>query len=487
MMRAFKDRLGFRLVFYTLVVSAVVSSIAAAIQLYLSYQQQSDAALEVLNRVEISVLAPLENALWRFDLDQVETILSGVQADSTVAHVLLTSPTGHTFEYGEVNFQERPSSFDLISPEPGSSDHIGTLTVYLSLENVWSNLITQFLTLLATNLAKTWIVAVAILAIFYRLVTRHIYALANVIDRTSMRGQPLFVELDRPANPAEDALDKITIAFNDLTARSHEHVTRLDREIEQRKKAEQDALNAVVARKSFLANMSHEVRTPLNAIMGLFQLVDMTSADPKIKKHAAMGLAAGQGMLGQLNNVLEVSRIEANSLTFKQDWVSLSELLETWREIARGAVRKYDRNIEVFAHLDGFPSDTVLLDHERVTQIVLNLCDNAAKFTSSGKIDIFVGHVLKSGMEGGGVEISVSDTGCGISEQDKGVIFERFSQIDTSITRSHSGTGLGLSICRDLAEMMGGQLSVESPSSCAGYATTFTFIVPGCVQLRAGE
>ena len=242
-----------------------------------------------------------------------------------------------------------------------------------------------------------------------------------------------------------------------------------------------DALAADQMKEAFLANMSHEVRTPLNAMMGLFQIIEMSDVDATIKTHASTGLAAGQSMVRQLNNVLEVSRIEAKAVSLNRKTVPLAPLVAQWRDIARGAVSQHKKDIEVLAYVGESVPNSVFLDQERTTQIVMNLCDNAAKFTEAGRIGIFINTVQTDTLRPC-LEIAIVDTGCGIAQPKIDNVFERFAQVDTSITRRHSGTGLGLSICRDLAILMGGHLNVECPSSIDEYATRFVLTIPAATN-----
>ena len=239
-----------------------------------------------------------------------------------------------------------------------------------------------------------------------------------------------------------------------------------------------DEKSANQMKSAFLANMSHEVRTPLNAMMGLFQIIEMSDVEPSIKLHATTGLAAGQGMVRQLDNVLDVSRIEANAVKLLRKTVPMAPLVARWGDIAVGAVKRQNKSIEVRTYLDAALPTKVYLDSERATQVVMNLCDNAAKFTQQGEILISVEPLSPHDPQGPGIKIGVSDTGKGIPYEQTESIFERFTQVDTSITRQHSGTGLGLSICKDLATMMGGHLQVESPSKNRRFTTCFWLSLP---------
>lgn len=470
-----RDRLGLRLVVVTLLVSTLFSAFAAGVQLYLSYQRQVGTAFQVVDRVSATALDPLQNALWQFDFEQVDIILRGIQADPAVAHVLLNSTTGHVFEYGDEAYNERLNRFDLVRDVDGTAETIGTLTIFLSLESIWAILRAQFLTLIATNLIKSYLVAIALLVLYYMIVTRHLSHIARQVEASDVPNRALALQLDRRRKRHPDAIDKIVSALNDMSLRSTHQIDALEQEVEQRKVAEGEALTASLARKRFLANMSHEIRTPLNAMMGLFQLIEMSDVPERQKKQAATGLEAAEVLLSQLTNVLEVSRLEANAIKLNRGDVDTRQLADQWGEAAEGAVRRYGNGICIEVDVADDVPKTLHIDHKRVTQIVHNLCDNAAKFTEGGKL--FIG-VSCDASDAPHLTVSVSDTGTGLSPADMNTVFDRFSQIDDSLTRRHSGTGLGLSISADLAKLMGGQLSVESPSRLEGYMTTFTLHIP---------
>lgn len=475
---ALSDRLGLRLVLATLLISTLFSAVASGVQLYLSYQRQVGSALEIVGRVSATSLEPLQNALWQFDFEQVDIILRGIQSDPAVAHVVLNSSTGHRFEYGDPTYLERETVFALEHDSGANREVIGELRFFLSLENIWADLWAQFLTLIATNLIKAYLVAFALLLVYYWYVTRHLTKVARRIEEADQATAPLSLILDRPTASQPDAIDKIVAALNDMSLRSSKHIEILEKEIAHRKKAEIEARSASLARKRFLANMSHEIRTPLNAMMGLFQLIEMSDVPERQKKQAATGLDAANVLLAQLTNVLEVSRLEANAVQLHPRVVKLKALAEQWRDTAIGSVTRYEKDIKVLLQVDDDVPENACFDDKRVTQIVHNLCDNAAKFTADGAILIHIQARQTGQAHDPMFDISVSDTGPGLSGGDTTDVFERFAQVDDSLTRRHSGTGLGLSISRDLANLMGGQLEVEYPSSRDNYTTTFILRIP---------
>ena len=485
MRRLLSDRLGVRLVVISLLVSTALSAIATGIQLYFSYQRQSAAAIEVAEFVSESMVEPLQNALWEFDFQQVQIILQGIQSKPAIAHVQLNSTTGHTFEFGDRDASETVIHYELSNRDNGQTVIIGSLNTALTLAAVRQDIWAQLWTLIASNLMKAYAAALALLFIFYRLVTRHLDEIAQAIRQSDGSSQTLTVTLDRSNSTNPDALDQIVKSYNAASASRASLISNLRDEVEMRKRAEQAAQASARARKEFLANMSHEVRTPLNAMMGLFQIVEMSDVDATMKSHAATGLAAGRKMERQLNNVLDVSRIEADAVTLNRKKTPLEPLVVEWRDTTIGAVSRLGKDIKVCSEIRTDVPAMVYLDRERTTQIVMNLCDNAAKFTHEGNIRILVETDPMERPRGSHLKITVADTGSGIPKEKLEHVFERFAQVDTSLTRRHSGTGLGLSISSDLARMMGGDLSVESPSRSGGYETEFVLSIP--MEPRPGK
>lgn len=226
-------------------------------------------------------------------------------------------------------------------------------------------------------------------------------------------------------------------------------------------------------KSQFLANMSHELRTPLNSIIG-FSKVILKGIDGPITSKQEEDLSAiynaGQHLLGLINDILDLSRIEAGKMELAFTEVDLSEIIRGVMSTAVGLVK--EKPIELILDI---PDDLPMLqaDNIRVRQVLLNLVSNAAKFTEEGHIGVSA-RTIKRGTQTD-IVIAVFDTGPGIHPADQEKIFEPFSQVDASPTRKSGGTGLGLSICRHLVELHGGIIWVES---VPGEGSTFAFTLP---------
>lgn len=226
-------------------------------------------------------------------------------------------------------------------------------------------------------------------------------------------------------------------------------------------------------KSQFLANMSHELRTPLNSIIG-FSRVILKGIDGPVTELMQQDLTAiynsGQHLLGLINDILDSAKIEAGKMELAFDEVGISDLVHNVLSTMSGIVK--DKPIELRQNIE--PSTpAVRADAIRIRQVMINLLSNAAKFTEEGSITVEVAPYKEDGRAM--VKISVSDTGPGISLKDQEKLFQPFSQVDASPTRKSGGTGLGLSICKQLINMHGGQIWVESVE---GKGSTFHFTLP---------
>ncbi|MBE5827289.1 MAG: response regulator [Butyrivibrio sp.] len=227
------------------------------------------------------------------------------------------------------------------------------------------------------------------------------------------------------------------------------------------------------AKDDFLANMSHEIRTPMNGILGMDEMIIRETKDSRVKKHALEIKSAGNTLLSLINDILDLSKIESGNFEIIPVNYDLASVLNDVMNLTRHrAVKKnLDYNMTV---KESIPS-MLYGDEIRIRQIMLNLINNAIKYTREGQVDIDVSFDLSSTINGIDLIIRVSDTGIGIKDEDKDKLFESFRRLDEKKNRNIEGTGLGLHITYRLLEMMGGTIDLESKY---GKGSTFTVTIP---------
>ena len=268
----------------------------------------------------------------------------------------------------------------------------------------------------------------------------------------------------------------MTYSFNEMLTEIQAREDTINRE---RHNAEQRAVEAEEANKrakvefdqrlvaesankmksEFLANVSHEIRTPMNAILGFSELLEKEDIDKKSMEYVEAINSSGRSLLHLINDILDLSKVEAGKLELSYTKVDLRSLVNEFDSVFSREFAK--KNLELFVEVDEVVPDLVSLDEVRIRQILFNLIGNAVKFTEEGHVKV----AIKADLKRNGVvdlDFVVSDTGVGIGEEANRRIFGAFNQASAEISKEYGGTGLGLSICKELSQLMGGSINLVS-------------------------
>ncbi|MDX2113102.1 MAG: ATP-binding protein [Alphaproteobacteria bacterium] len=295
-----------------------------------------------------------------------------------------------------------------------------------------------------------------------------------------------------PVRSSEGSITHFAAIARDITAKKEEEMREKNMWLElgranlkaeaatrelQESLAKAEAANK--AKSDFLANMSHELRTPMNGVLGMAQLLADSPLSDEQRELVSTINSSGEGLLLLLNDILDFSKIEAGALTLDHSAFNFSDMLHKLGNLLRPQAEK--KQVELSVTCDEEVPDYVWGDMNRLRQIITNLAGNAIKFTEHGHVHILAS--LYHDNDGDKLHLRVRDTGVGIAADKLDLIFDKFTQADTSITRKYGGTGLGLAISKQLVQMMNGTIGVESTP---GKGSTFWFTIP-CEPAEASD
>jgi signal transduction histidine kinase len=442
----------------TTVLALVAACLCFMLQQWSVARQEARANHEILAQMAAAgAAAPLAD----HNMVGVYRALEAVAKAPSVAGVRIVDPKGRIVaQLGAAD----PTEADTLSrPIKLSSQNIGTLVLLAEHPGLGQTL--------ARDLALTGALffgaaglAILLANSLARRLARPMERLSEAMHETAVGGR--FKAVEQTAD--DDVFQSLTDSFNHLVGRLEANDHDLRGAMAELVKARDDANAANVLKSHFLANMSHEIRTPLNGVLAMAEVMAMDNLSPNQRERLKVIRESGAVLLGVLNDVLDLSKIEAGRLEITDRPFDIAQLAQSIRETYAAQARAKGLAFEVAVA----PEAHGLWrgDADRLRQILGNLISNALKFTLEGAVAVR----FASAEDGSGLRIDVADTGIGIAPENMPRLFDKFVQADSSTTRRFGGSGLGLAICRELAVMMDGSIKVQSRE---GRGSTFTVLV----------
>lgn len=446
------------LTWVAVVITAVVGFFFLIALLLISFSNAVDDANERAKSISDLLAFNLQAPLAFGDIDSADQVLESLQLLSDVCGANIYDSEGSIFSvWGETTLQDKTSFlFDPMQSAVSSEiaiagETLGEISISYSLRPIYVE--HGYIGLAAFAL---WVGGLFVAIWLSRSLNKRVTQPLNELDEFMTRAAQTESFTERVSYNRNDELGHVVGALNNLFARVEDRDHRLSQIIEELTKARDAAEASAQAKTSFLANMSHEVRTPMNGIVGLIDLVKLEGLNARQEAWmASMGRSA-DALLTIIDDILDFTRIEAGQLEIRPSVFELEPCISSVKALFIDQIKR--RGIELRIDIAENAPTFLVADQGRVRQILLNLVGNAFKFTEVGHITIIVSAVDNESR----VRFEVIDTGIGIAEDQHDIVFSRFQQIDTGLTRRYGGAGLGLSICSQLVSLMDGDISFES-------------------------
>lgn len=480
-----------------------VTFLVTAIHIASDYYYTKNRINTELQNISKTYGPSLSNAFWSMDTDQVKSIGIGIINYEIIKGISIKDNKSTIFRSGHVSYENEEfsvNSNDELEPINmaglfshtfpveynfnGQTRHLGEVTLYSDRSAILDRLKVGFLFLLLNAALTTAVIVLLILWAFKKYLATPLEKMTQDIEKTDINNLKPISSVEELSRNGE--LISLQKAFNEMITvlqKAQKDLSQsnkvLEKKVEERtielESMKDKAVNAMKqanmankAKSEFLANMSHEIRTPMNSILGFSELLKKEVNSEKGLRFLESILFSTDALLRLLNDILDLSKVEAGKMDVEYDKSSVKALVHNIESIFKEKTdaKGLDFEVGISPELPAY----LILDEVRVRQILINLMSNAVKFTDSGFIKIIVDFEVND-KNSGRLKFSVSDSGVGIPEDQIDSIFEVFKQVEGQKNKIYGGTGLGLAICMKLIKLMNGTLEVDSKE---GSGSTFT-------------
>ena len=454
--------LALRLLGWVLLYSLILSLVATGVQMIGEFERQKSELQSSQERAAELIAGGMSTNLWVMNFSEVANSLDDMRSMPFIGYARVITTTGEefstgTYPEGRVITQTFPLQFDRSTfdrPQP-----VGELTIVSSIEQVYQDILNRALLNLLFQSIVVMLGTLGLLLIVRVALSRHLETMADYAAKLNLDAlvEPLKLRRRSPSRP--DELSELEQALNKMRLQILEDTRSLRQTTIQTQGERDEAIRANHAKNQFLANVSHELRIPLQSVLGYANLLTDTPLDQEQREYVNTLLNASESLSSIINDLLDISSMEAGKLEFEAIPFDLRETLNDLIHMLGSRAREKGLALEV--RVDENLPWALTGDPVRIRQVLLNLLSNAIKFTDSGHVLISI-EVL--GRKEGKVRLrlAVEDTGVGINPEDIPLVYEPYVQLGQRFQRQLPGAGLGLTICRQLVDLMGGSMDLES-------------------------
>ncbi|MGO1501776.1 MAG: response regulator [Marinobacter sp.] len=467
--------LAMRLLVYVLLFSLVISLVATGAQMIGEFERRKSDLQETQQRAAGLVSGGMSNNIWLMNFSEVANSLDDMGTVEPIHYARVVTSTGEqfttgTYPEGRVISQTFPLVFNRSTFR--GPENMGSLTVTSSIEQVYSELRNGALINLLFQSIVVMLGTLGLMVIVRFTLSRHLESMADYATRLNLDALVDPLQLKRKSPKTPDELSELEHALNKMRLQILEDTRSLRQTTIQSQGERDEAIRANRAKNQFLANVSHELRTPLHSVLGYANLLTDTPLDQEQREYVHTLLSASESLSSIINDLLDISSMEAQKLELENISFDLRETLNDLVHMLGARAREKGLALEL--RIDEELPWALRGDPVRIRQVLLNLVTNAIKFTDSGHVLVSI-EVLGRRDEKVRLRLAVEDTGIGINPEDIPLVYEPYVQLGQRFQRQLPGAGLGLTISRQLVNLMQGSLDVESrPGEGSTFWVEFT-------------